>query len=376
MPSTRRRSIPLTLLVGLLQGVAGLGALIAGFGFVVMTARLTAAELPVVEGLELFGVRTVIATGARSLAILPLVAFVLLLFAPLAAVWGRIRDPREPKSNAYLQRRIVFVMSVVALFIVLAVVTIAIGHWGTDAARVALAISLALVAGGLVWLYRLLKRHRPPPAIVLALIPMPLMAITILTMPMMFGLLVLLVFSAISWYLRPGVAPRLDRLRDLPPTTLERTIAAVAVVLIITGYAVYAAITPPTVFTLAIVKLSDGRQIAGAFVGRSADEVWLARCDADVQTVEDVDLRGLDPRALARARRERAFSRNARFLRLPAARIRSLRIKNRSYIFNPGRSRTVLGAIVAVADQGPDLGYGAPLTVRVNSYSPRPVCGG
>ena len=165
-------------------------------------------------------------------------------------------------------------------------------------------------------------------------------------------------------------------MRDLPPTALERTIAALAVVLVIAGYAVYTVITPPTVFTLATVELSDGRRIAGAFVGRSPDEVWLARCDADLRTVEDVDMRGLDRSARARVRRARAFSRNARFLRLPAARVRSVRITNRSYVFNPGRSRTVLGAIVAVADQGPELGYGAPLTVSVNSYSHRPVCGG
>ncbi len=233
-----------------------------------------------------------------------------------------------------------------ALFIVLAVVTIAIGHWGTDAARVALAISLALVAGGLVWLYRLLKRHRPPPAVVLALIAVALTLITSLTMAMMFGLLVLVVFAAIRGTC--GAASLAGWIVARPaPTALERTIAALAVGLVIAGYAVYTVFAPPTVFTLATVELSDARQLAGAFVGRSPDEVWLARCDADPRTVEDFDMRGLDRSARARVRRARAFSRNARSLRLPAARARSVRITNRSYVFKPGRSRTVLGAIVA-----------------------------
>jgi hypothetical protein len=183
------------------------------------------------------------------------------------------------------------------------------------------------------------------------------------TTPMAVGIAGSLVIVGVAIFTLPSNARRVDRLLEAPRGVVERAVGVVLMGSVMVWYAAYVSLTPPTVFNFAVVRLDDARHVAGAYIGRSEGAVVLARCDASLATVQGVPRRG-------------AFSRNARFLSVPVRRIRWVRVTNRSYVFDPGRSRTVLGALVAVTDIGPHVGLNAPWTTSTDITADKPVCGG
>jgi hypothetical protein len=98
-----------TMLGGALKVAAGLGAIATAYGFVVVSARFVAAELPVMEGLESVGVRSVIATGARALA--PLLMACVLILAVVPFSLGRKKRTQRTSSAEAEARRLIIGMS-------------------------------------------------------------------------------------------------------------------------------------------------------------------------------------------------------------------------------------------------------------------------
>ena len=221
-----------------------------------------------------------------------------------------------------------------------------------------------------------LRRKPEPPrwARVLGLGPWPplMLALT----PMAIGIAGSLVCIVIATFTRPENARRLDPVLAAPPGVLERLVGLVILVSTLVWYACFVSLTPPTVFNLAVVQLDDGRRLSGAYISRSPDALVLARCDADPTTGPELEESGLGNQERARLQRRQSFSRNSRFVSIPTGRLRWVRITNRRYVFDPGRSRTALGALAAVIDIGPDLGSGVPWMTSTVAVPSKPVCGG
>jgi len=341
-----------------------------------MTARLVAAELPVAEGIEAAGVRTVIVTGARALA--PMLLLCIVVAALLSVVAGRPPRATRTRQTELGARRLIIGMSLaatpIAVFMALVLLVATLGAPGNG--WVIFVLGLTTSALALTLVFRTLA-HRPEPPLwarILGLGPWPplMLALT----PMAIGIAGSLVVVAIALYTLPKNARWLDQVLEGPPQVLERVVGVVILVSTMVWYACFVSLTPPTVFNLAVVQLEDGRRISGAYFGRSTGAVVLARCDADPETAPRFAPPRLSHRERARLHRHQAFSRNGRFLSIPTEHIRWVRVTNRRYVFDPGRSRTVLGAWGAVIDIGPEIGSDMPWRASTVAVPDKPVCGG
>lgn len=348
-------------LVGvLLAGAAGIGALAAAVGFALLTARLVAAELPVVEGLDLFSVRSAVATGVRTLAFPLLVG----AFAgPLVAAAARERRIPERRDRDPGLRSVIVPLTVVS-WAALAVVLLYFDLWLFDALvpgapwPLPQVVWIVLVGALGIWA----RRHARPPGTSIPRrlwLTVPFALIVLLFAPLPFGVVTGTLVGVVFWILHPENSAHVESSEK--QRTLFATGGAVFIVTLIVSLQ---ALSPQVTFNRAIVTLDRGAPLAGGWVGRGEGAVVLAGCTADPRTVD------------AEFRKDRSawFSRSGRFVIIAGDRVAAVRITDDPYVFNPGRYRTLFGAIFAVSNSGPEPGTGVPATVRTTSHASRRTC--